>query len=63
VIPAWRQTEPLGMFEGPFTSGLFCKNWCANSKCAFDTVGIWTTMHFHFVNPASISCSGAPCVL
>jgi hypothetical protein len=52
------------MFEGPFTSGLFCKNWCADSGCAFD-IGSrwWTTLHFHFVDPASISCSGAPCVL
>jgi hypothetical protein len=52
------------MFEGPFTSGFFCKNWCVNSGCTFDIeLHPWTTMHFHFVNPSSISCNGSPCVL
>lgn len=58
------QTEPIGMFEGPFTNGLFCKNWCADSGCTFD-IGfhLWSTMHFHFVDPSTISCTGSPCVL
>lgn len=59
----YQYTEPLGVYEGPFTSGLFCDNWCANSGCNWRGIDIWTTLHWHFVDPSSISCSGAPCVL
>ncbi|ELR15098.1 uncharacterized protein ACA1_215700 [Acanthamoeba castellanii str. Neff] len=63
-MPHAEYTEPIGMFEGPFTNGLFCKNWCADSGCTFD-IGfhLWSTMHFHFVDPSTISCTGSPCVL
>jgi len=65
LINIWnyQRTEPIGVCEGPFTSGLFCKNWCANTNCHFDGVSIWTTLHWHFVDPSTISCSAAPCQL
>jgi len=59
----YQNTEPLGVFEGPFTSGLFCKNWCSNSGCTFKGVTVWTTLHWHFVDPSTISCNSAPCQL
>jgi len=55
--------EPLGVWEGPFPSALYCLNWCGNSGCHFNGVTVWSTLHWHFVDPSSISCSGAPCVL
>jgi len=55
--------EPLGVWEGPFPSSLFCLNWCANTGCHFSGVTVWTTLHWHFVNPSSISCRSASCVL
>jgi len=59
----WQKTEPLGVFEGPFIPYLYCLNWCADSGCNWPQVSLWTTLHWHFVDPASISCDGAPCAL
>ncbi len=63
IMVGGSQVEPLGMYEGPFTNGLFCKNWCADSGCGWEGVTVWTTLHFHFVDPETISCEGAPCKL
>jgi len=54
-------TEPLGVFEGPFPNGLFCANWCKDTGCTFEGVSVWSTLHWHFVDPSTISCTGARC--
>jgi len=59
----YQWTEPIGVFEGPFTSSLFCNNWCADSGCKFDQVTVWSTLHWHFVDPTQISCTAARCQL
>jgi len=60
---SYQYTEPIGEFEGPFTNGLFCLNWCSNSGCTFSGTSIWTTFHWLFTDYKSVSCSGAPCKL
>jgi len=62
-IPDWQHTEPLGDWEGPLLPFLFCKNWCSTSGCQFPGVTTFSTMHWLFVDPSSISCSGAACVI
>jgi len=44
---------PVGSFEGPFTSTLFCLNFCG--ACDFQASG-WATMHFFFRNPSLVDC-------
>jgi len=61
--PDFQITEPVGVFEGPFINTLFCLNWCHNSGCHWPGVTVWTTLHWHFVDPSTISCSSAPCSL
>jgi len=62
--PKFQWTEPIGMYEGPFTNGLFCKNACAKDQPAcskFTNAGIWTTMHWAFYDPAAATCNNSPC--
>jgi len=65
LINVWnlQDIEPIGVWEGPFINSLYCLNWCSNSGCNFPGVTVWTTLHWHFVDPSSISCTGAPCIL
>lgn len=58
-----QRIEPFGDWEGPFTNGLFCKNWCANTGCTFPGVSLWTTMHWLFEDPKTNTCDGAMCVI
>jgi len=62
-VPDWQHTEPLGDWEGPFLVRLMCLNWCSSDPCAFPGVTTFSTMHWLFVDPATISCSGAACTL
>jgi hypothetical protein len=59
--PDAQRIEPFGDWEGPFTNGLFCKNWCANTGCTFPGVTLWTTMHWLFEDPSTNTCAGARC--
>jgi len=52
---------PVGWWEGPFVNAFMCKNWCSDSRCGFSGTMIWTTMHFYFRDPSTISCNGARC--
>jgi len=61
ATPTYQYTFPLGEFEGPFTNGLFCFNWCPNTGCTFSGTSVWTTFHWLFTNYAEVSCTGAPC--
>jgi len=63
ATPKPQESEPFGMWEGPFFNFLFCKNWCENSGCDFPGIEAWSTMHFMFTDPAKNTCRGAPCHL
>jgi hypothetical protein len=62
--PRFQWTEPVGMYEGPFTNGIFCKNSCKADQAAcsnFKNSGPWATMHWEFNDPAQATCVNAPC--
>ncbi len=63
AFPHLEMIEIFGEWEGPFTPGLFCKNWCANSGCMWPDVTVWTTMHWMFHDPSLNNCNGAKCSL
>jgi len=51
--PHLELTWPIGSFEGPFSSTLFCLNFCGD--CQFPTSG-WATMHFFLRDPSLVHC-------
>jgi len=61
--PTWQDTEPVGEWEGPFTNGLFCYNWCSSSDCTFSPSSVWSTMHWLFTDYSIVNCTGAKCSL
>eukprot|EP01089_Gocevia_fonbrunei_P011713 TRINITY_DN2552_c0_g1_i4.p1 TRINITY_DN2552_c0_g1~~TRINITY_DN2552_c0_g1_i4.p1 ORF type:complete len:290 (+),score=40.08 TRINITY_DN2552_c0_g1_i4:40-870(+) len=62
ATPTWQDTYPFGQFEGPFTSSLFCFNWCANTGCTFQS-DIWSTFHWLFTDYTKVTCTGARCAI
>jgi hypothetical protein len=62
-VPHVQYLEPVGDWEGPIFPFLMCKNWCSSdsSVCHWPGVSMFATMHWLFVHPSSISCSGAKC--
>jgi len=66
ATPRLQWVEPIGDYEGPFPSFLFCKNACAKDQSAcsdFTNAGIWSTMHWEFSDPSLATCENAPCSL
>jgi len=64
AVPAIERIEPVGDFEGPFTRGLFCYNFCSadSTPCGnFQNVKAWTTMHWLFFDPTAATCDNAVC--
>jgi len=62
-IPEITTVFPFGPWEGPFPSLLFCKNWCGDGGCHFGLTKVFSTLHFYFKDPATLSCDGARCKL
>jgi len=52
-----------GEYEGPFTNGLMCLNWCTTSQCTFSGTHVWTTLHWLFTDYTQVTCTGAKCVV
>lgn len=49
-----QRSWPLGPWEGPFLSVLFCKNWC-DSTCSWDATW-FSTLHFFITDPSLNNC-------
>jgi len=56
---AIEKVYPLGVWEGPLTSSLFCNNFCP--PCTFDS-WFFSTLHFALSDPTLNTCDGATCV-
>lgn len=64
--PDAQRIEPFGEWEGPFTRGLFCYNWCKEDSKAcgnFSNISFWTSLHFLFSDPDLATCEDAICKL
>jgi len=49
----FQDIEPIGVWEGPFISSLFCKNLCKG--CEWSS-GLTSTLHFHFRDHNPLNC-------
>mmetsp|Transcript_13229 Transcript_13229/g.39980 ORF Transcript_13229/g.39980 Transcript_13229/m.39980 type:complete len:291 (+) Transcript_13229:159-1031(+) len=60
--PAAQNNGITGPWEGPFSNGLFCANWCKDSGCSFGDATI-SSMHWLYGDYAHVSCkANATCV-